>query len=275
MNSLTLYPFFYGAKPRIIGHRGAKGEAPENTPPSFRRAFEDGAGFIELDVRGTKEGEVVIIHDATLERTTNGRGRVSRQSLKELKALDAGYWFTIDGGKTFPYRGQKIAIPALQELFSSFPEVKAIIEIKQARPSMVKGVIEIIRRARKEEQVLLATEMDQIMKEVRRDLQAYRLPIATGFSYGEVADFMSWLAGGRRDRYTPPGQAFQIPCDYNGMTLVNEQTLEAAHELGIEMFVWTVNDIGEMARLLELGVDGIITDYPARMRGLVLKSSHE
>ena len=247
------------------------GEAPENTLQSFQRALEDGAKFLELDVWSSKDGEVVIIHDAALQRTTNGRGRVSRQSLKELKALDAGYWFTIDGGKTFPYRGQKIEIPTLQELFSTFPEVKAIIEIKQARPSMVKRVIEIIRLARREEQVLLATEMDQIMKEIRRDLQAYRLPIATGFSYGEVAAFMGWLAGGKRSNYIPPGQAFQIPCEYNGMTLVSEQTLEAAHELGIEMFVWTVNDRDQMRRLLELGVDGIITDFPARVRDLALK----
>lgn len=245
------------------------GEAPENTLLSFRRAFEDGAGLIELDVRGTKDGEAVIIHDATLGRTTNGRGRVSRHTLKELKALDAGYWFTLDGGKSFPYRGQKIEILTLQELFSTFPEVKAIIEIKQARPPIVEKVIGTVCQAVKEEQVLLATEKDQIMKEIRRELQTAELPIATGFSYGEVADFVGWLAGGKTGHFDPPGQAFQIPSEYNGMTLVSEQTLEAAHELGLEMFVWTVNDIGEMARLLGLGADGIITDYPARMRDLM------
>lgn len=245
------------------------GEAPENTLPSFKRALKAGSPFVELDVWGSKEGEVVIIHDGSLDRTTNGRGRVNRHTLKELKALDAGYWFTTDGGKSYSYRGQKIAIPTLDELFSTFPEVKAIIEIKQARPSIVKRVIEIIRRARKEEQVLLATEKDQIMREIRSELQVNDLPIATGLSYGEVADFMSWLAGGKIGHFDPPGQAFQIPCEYNGMTLVSEQTLEAAHELGIEMFVWTVNDTSEMARLLGLGADGIITDYPARLRDLV------
>ena len=107
------------------------------------------------------------------------------------------------------------------------------------------------------------------MSEVRREIQSAGLSVATGFSYGEVAAFMGWLAGGRREPYAPPAQAFQIPCEYSGMTLVNEQTVGAAHELGVEMFVWTVNDREEMARLLALGVDGIITDFPGRLRDLV------
>ena len=245
------------------------GEAPENTLTSFQRAMADGARFIELDVRGTQEGEVVIIHDATLGRTTNGRGRVSRTSLKGLKTLDAGYWFTSDGGTTYPYRGQKIELPTLEELLLNFPQLKVIIEIKQARPSIVKKVIETVRRARKEEQVLLATEKDKIMREIRKELQQNNLPIATGFSYGEVAAFMAWLAGRKREPFVPPGQALQIPCEYAGIALVSEQTVNAAHELGVEMFVWTVNEVPEMERLLRLGVDGIITDYPARLRDLI------
>lgn len=255
--------FFSGKKPRIFGHRGAAGEAPENTLVSFQRAFEQGAQFVELDVRGAEDGEAVIIHDATLKRTTNGRDRVSRCSLKELKTLDAGYWFTKDGGRSYPYRGKEIEIPTLGELFGALPQVRAIIEIKQLRPPIVNKVIESVRQAHKEEEVLLATESDEIMQEIRAELRSSGLSIVTGFSYGEVADFMSWLARGRKAPYSPPGQAFQIPCEYAGMTLVSEQTLKASHELGVEMFVWTVNEPGEMRRLLALGADGIITDFPA------------
>jgi len=269
MNPSTLYPFFDGEKPRIIGHRGTSGEAPENTLPSFQKALDDGATFLELDVQGTKEGEVVILHDATLGRTTNGHGQVKRHTLAELKRLDAGYWFTRDGGKSYPCRGQKIEIPTLRELFGALPRLRAIIEIKQARPAIVKKVVETVRQTGKEGQLLLATENDRIMEEIRGELKTSGLPIATGFSYGEVAAFMAWLAGGKRDGYAPAGQAFQIPCEYNGITLVSERTLQAAHDLGTEMFVWTVNDKEEMARLLELRVDGIITDYPARLRDLV------
>src|SRR5688572_4555173 len=124
-------------KPHTIGHRGAAGVAPENTLPSFERAFDDGAQFVELDVRESRDGEVVIIHDETLERTTNGVGLVNQHTLKELKALDAGYRFKPDGGISYPFRNQKIELPTLEDFFSSFPLGKAIIEIKQGAPSIV------------------------------------------------------------------------------------------------------------------------------------------
>lgn len=266
------HSFFTGHKPRTIGHRGAAGEAPENTLVSFQRAIEGGADLVELDVRGSKDGEVVIIHDATLQRTTNGRGRVSQLTAKEMKSFDAGYRFTPNGGISYPYRGQEIQVPTLQELFSAFPEVKAIVEIKEARPPIVKNVIETVLRSGREDQILLATEKDEIMKEIRRELQENGLTIATGFSYGEVAAFVRWVAAGRKGNYAPPGQALQIPCEYMGVTLVSAETLKAAHDTGVEMYVWTVNDVEEMERLISLGVDGIITDYPARLRRLVLKN---
>ncbi len=247
------------------------GEAPENTLLSFQRAFEDGAKFLELDVQGSKEGEVVIIHDATLQRTTNGRGRVNRHSLREIKALDAGYWFTSDGGKSYPCRGRKIEISTLKELFLTLPRVRAIVELKQRRPSIVERVIAIIQELGKEEQVLLATEDDEIMRDIRQELSRRPAGIATGFSFSEVAAFIRWAAGERKSDYTPPGQALQIPRKYQGQTLVTLETVGAAHHLGVELFVWTVNEVEEMAALLGLDVDGIITDYPARLGRLLEK----
>lgn len=268
LNQLNSYPFFSGAKPRIIGHRGAAGEAPENTLPSFQRALDDGAALIELDVHATANGQVVIVHDETVDRTTDGRGRVAELSLSEIKRLDAGYRFTKDEGKTYPFRGQVIEIPTLAELFSSLPQIRAIIEIKQSHPPIVKKVIEIVRSAGKERDVLLATEEDEIMVEIRAALEDSDTPMATGFSYGEVAAFIAWLERGRAAAYRPPGQAMQLPCEFQGRTLVSGQTLAAAHDLGVEMFVWTVNEPAETQRLLDLGADGIITDYPARLRAL-------
>jgi glycerophosphoryl diester phosphodiesterase len=269
MNPLSSYPFFSAPKPRVIGHRGAAGVAPENTLVSIQRAFDDGAELVEIDLQGTKDGEVVVIHDDTLERTTNGEGKVNEHSLQELKALDAGCRFTPDGGASYPYRNRKIEIPTIDELFSILPRAKAIIEIKQSAPSIVKQVIESVRRSGREEQVLLATEKDEIMSEIRRELGENSLRIATGFSYGEVAAFIHWVATGKPGPLVTYGQALQIPCEYNGMTLVGAETVQAAHDLGIEMFVWTVNDPDEMKRLLGLGVDGIITDYPSRLDDVV------
>ncbi len=172
MNPLNEYPFFHGDKPRIIGHRGAAGEAPENTLVSFQRAVRDGAQFIELDVRGSRDGEVMVIHDATVKRTTNGSGAVSKQNLKDLEALDAGYRFSRDGGKSYPYRGQDIRIPTLKEIFDALPRTRFIVEIKQARPSIVKRVFEEVRRAGKEEAVLLATDWGWISMSRRASPQS-------------------------------------------------------------------------------------------------------
>ncbi len=269
VNRLNSYPFFSGAKPRVIGHRGAAGEAPENTLPSFQRALDDGAAYVEFDVRTTADGEVVIIHDETVDRTTDGHGAVNGLTHSEIKRLDAGYRFSKDEGKTFPFRGQRIEIPTLAELFSSLPQIRAIIEIKQSHPPIVKKVIEIVRSAGKERNVLLATEEDEIMAEIRAALEDSDTPMAMGFCYGEVADFIAWLERGCAGGSHPPGQAMQLPCEFGGRTLVSAQTVAAAHDLGVEMFVWTVNERAEMERVLDLGVDGIITDYPARLRALL------
>lgn len=263
------YHFFAGAKPRIVGHRGAAGEAPENTLPSFRKAFDDGADLVEMDVRGTKDGEAAIVHDATLDRTTSGRGPVKGRTLRELKALDAGYRFSPDGGVSYPFRGEKIEIPTLEEFFSSLPRANAIIEIKENRPPIVKKVVETILQLGKQGQALLATEDDRIMADIRREIAATAPGIATGFSYGEVASFIQWATSGKKSAFAPSGEALQIPCEYRGITLVSAQTIQAAHESGVEVFVWTVNDVSQMADLLALGVDGIITDYPRRLRDLV------
>src|ERR1700747_2744500 len=101
-------PAFQGARPRLFGHRGAAGVAPENTLPSFHRARADGADVFELDVHATRDGAIVVLHDASLERTTDGAGPVAALTAAELSRLDAGHRFTPDGGRTFPYRGQGI-----------------------------------------------------------------------------------------------------------------------------------------------------------------------
>ncbi len=268
MSLSTDYSFFRGDKPRIIGHRGAAGEAPENTLASFQRAFDDGAAYVELDVRLTKDEEVVILHDSSVDRTTDGRGLVSDLSLQDLKALDAGYGFTHDRGASYAYRGHNLRIPTLEEFFTTFPDAKTIIELKPAPSILIGHVVEIVRRFGKEQDVLLATEDDAIMLGLRQAIRDQNPPVATGFSYGEVAAFMRWMGGSAAD-FAAAGQAFQIPCEYGGLTLVSDESVQASHGLGLEVFVWTINDPTEMKRLLDLGVDGIITDYPARARSVL------
>jgi glycerophosphoryl diester phosphodiesterase len=259
--------FFAGPTPRLVGHRGAAGVAPENTLAAFERALADGAEIVELDVHATKDGEVVIIHDETVDRTSDGRGAVKAMSLAEIQKLDAGYRFTGESGD-HPFRGKGVTVPTLEGLFTRIPAIKAIVEIKQAEPPIVKKVIETIRGAGKEKDVLLATERDDIMRDIRRAVGT-DLACATGFCRGEVAAFVEWLARGAASGYRPLGSALQIPPAAEGVELVTREALAAAHVLGLEIFVWTINEAAEMERLLALGVDGIITDYPARLRALV------
>jgi glycerophosphoryl diester phosphodiesterase len=268
MKAARVFDFFDDKKPRIIGHRGAAGMAPENTLVSFRRSLNEGADYIEVDVRESKDGEILILHDATLERTTDGQGEIRQWKLKELKSLDAGYRFTLDDGVTYPYKGQNIEIPTLEEFFSAFPGVRATIEIKDVGAGFVKKLFATIRRFGREDWVLLSTAEDGVMKEVRNEVRDNDRAVATGLSYGEVASFFRWVWDGGKGSFTLPGQALQIPCTYGNWTLITDQTVRTAHDVGLEVYAWTINDIEEMRRLLSLGVDGIVTDYPARLRDL-------
>jgi len=252
----------------IGGHRGAAGVVPENTLESFQRAFADGADFVEMDLRESLEGELVIFHDEGLERTTNGKGEVRRCALKDLKILDAGYYFTLDGGDTYPYRGQKIEIPTLEEFLATFPRAKVTVDIKQAGPSSIHKLVATIKRFGREELVLLGAVQDAVMQEIRWQIHEQDTTIATGLSYGEVDAFMHWVWKGQPGYFDPQGHALQIPCVYRDLKLITEQTLKVASDLGVEVHAWTINDTEEMDRLIRMGVGGIVTDHPARLRDL-------
>jgi len=255
--------FFEGPRPRLFGHRGAAGEAPENTIESFRLALEQGADIIETDVRGSREGEVVVIHDPVVDRTTEGSGAVVDLELARLRTLDAGFRFSRDGGKTYPFRGRGLRIPTLAEVIEEFPGIPLNIEIKQESPAIVERVVELARSARRA--IVLAAANDSIMQRVR----ALAPDIPTSFSAGEIVNFVRAVLAGAEPPVPQGARALQIPPDYAGITLLTEQLVEAAHRVGVEIHVWTINDTREMERLLDLGVDGIMTDFPGRARSVI------
>ena len=257
--------FFDGKKPRLFAHRGASGEAPENTLVAFHRAVALGMTYAELDVHASRDGVVVVSHDATLERTTDGRGHIRECSLVELQSVDAGFHFSADGGRTFPFRGIDVKIPTLVEVLQSFSTLHLTIEIKQTDPSIEELVIAVVRSCGREGQVVLASEHDAVLARVR----ALAPEIATNLGYAEVVDFIQRVAVDRLADYRPPGQALQIPPEFQGIPLVTAQTVAAAHTLGCEMHVWTIDDYGEMDRLLDLDVDGIMSNFPARLLEVV------
>jgi glycerophosphoryl diester phosphodiesterase len=260
--------FFAGAPPRLFGHRGAAAVLPENTLPSFRRAMDDGARYLELDVHCTADGHVVVIHDATVDRTTNGTGPVSAFSLPELRRLDAGYHFrAADGGLSA--RGLGMTVPTLREVVDASGDRRLNIEVKPADPAVAERVVELLVSWGAAGRVLLATARDDVMAGLRPLCARHQIP--TSFAAGEVAEFVARVGEGRLRHYRPPGRALQVPPEWHGIEIVTAVTVSAAHALGIEVHVWTINAAAEMERLLALGVDGIMTDLPALGRETIAR----
>jgi glycerophosphoryl diester phosphodiesterase len=261
------HPYFALPVPVVLGHRGAAGERPENTIVSFERAVEAGAAILESDVHPTRDGHVVMFHDDTLERTTDGAGRIADKTLAELQALDAGHRFSPDGGKSFPYRGRGIRIPTLDEAFRRFPGMRFNLELKERVPGFVDETLALVRRADRAALTLLAAADDALMDDVRAACTKSDTRVAIGASAGDVLRFIrSALAG---DAPPPGPMALQVPADFGGRPVVTDAFVRHARAHGIAVHVWTINDPAEMKRLLDLGVDGLVTDFPGRMHELV------
>jgi glycerophosphoryl diester phosphodiesterase len=250
--------YFARPRPRVFGHRGAAGLAPENTLPSFALAAALGADYLELDVHGTSDGTVVVLHDPTLERTTNGEGPVRSLPWREVEALDAGYRFTADG-RTFPYRGQGVRVPTLASVLAAFPRHCFNIEIKQGEPAIVDEVVALLDRAAAAPRCLLAAADDAIMTAIRH---AVGERIATGMSVVDVVTFVDRAQREDWSGYAPAGRALQIPPSHEGIELVTRAHVAAAHRFDCEIHVWTINEPQEVERLLDLGVDGVMSDFP-------------
>ncbi|MDX1494490.1 MAG: glycerophosphodiester phosphodiesterase [Longimicrobiales bacterium] len=245
---------YLAGAPVFVAHRGGSGLAPENTLAAFRSAVEDwGVDMLELDVRLTADGEVVVIHDETVDRTTDGTGRVADHTLAQLKELDAGYRFLDPDGEA-SFRGRGVTIPTMEELLDACPNVWLNVEAKEAQ--VAGPLVELIRRRGETHRVLVAAEHE----ENRRDALGYEGP--WGASRRHCIAF--WLChhlpwGGP---YTPPVDALQIPELWKGVRVLTPRLVREAHRRNIPVHVWTVDDPQDMRRLLEWGVDAIQTDRP-------------
>lgn len=257
--------FFAGSVPRQFAHRGASGTCPENTMESFRTAVDLGAEGFELDIHRTTDGHLVVFHDDTLERTTDGSGAVHEQTLDALRERDAGFRFSPDGGGTFPFRGTGVRIPTLEEVLTAFPSIPVIIEIKQVSPPLEEDLARLLRRTGAAERCLVfSLEQDPLTR--YRDLEPEQ---PTGFGPQDVSEFLRRMGSDHWDDYRPPAVAFAVPPTWHGTQIVSRPFVDAAHGFGCEVYVWTVNDPDRMQALLDLGVDGLITDFPERLASLL------
>jgi glycerophosphoryl diester phosphodiesterase len=258
--------------PLLCAHRGDSANYPENTLPAFRSAAEMGVDCIETDLHLTRDGQCVVWHDPSVDRMSDGRGMIRDYDLAELQRLDAGYRFSRDGGESFPFRGQGIRIPTLEELLSELPQMRLNIDLKESDPALVEHFAGILERHRAAGRVLGASFHHRTLTLLRR-----RLPqLPTSFSRREAAGFLFR----QKLRFLPPpsrspGRVLQVPVRYGSLTVVTPAFIRRAHRAGLFVQVWTVNEEREMERLLAMEVDGLFTDKPAllqevlRRRGMI------
>ena len=248
--------------PVNLAHRGASALAPENTMEAFRLAVESGAGGLELDVHLTRDGYVVVIHDPTLDRTTDRTGAVAAMTLDELGETDAGYNFSPDRENTFPYRGLGLRIPTLAEVLREVPGVAVNIDMKADNPAIEAAVLEVLRQADAEGRALVVSSRRSAVGRFRR-ISAGR--VSTGASRWETGIFYLFSSL-RLERFLRPAyDALQVPLSHRGLPLVTRRFVQAAHAAGVRVDAWTINETEEMLRLLDLSVDVIMTDRPGTL----------
>lgn len=234
-------------------HRGGADGAPENTMPAFERAVALGYTWFETDVHVTRDGVVVAFHDDRLDRVTNKQGFIHDLTYAQLCEADAGYWFTLDGGATYPFRERGVTVPALADLLQRWPHVNVNIDAKAGHT--VAPLMSLLHRLDALSRVCLASYSDGRLARMRR------LAYATArTSMGEVAvtTAYAWSRFGRMPRLN--AARAQVPMRVGAIRLVDRRFVAAAHRAGLAVDVWTVNSDREIREALELGVDGIMSD---------------
>jgi glycerophosphoryl diester phosphodiesterase len=250
-------PYFGPTTPIAFAHRGGAKRWPENTLLAFRNAMELGYRYIETDVHETSDGHFVCFHDDTLDRTTNGRGRLRDHTLAELQRLDAGHNF-INGG-SYTFRGAGARIPTLEEALDLDPHLHYNLEIKPGDLALPIRLWEFIEYHGVHDRVLVASEQDEATEAFRTRSKGR---VATSPGRNRTLAFWARALVGASKHAMFPFDALQIPPSFRGMKVVTQRFVEAAHHHGIQVHVWTVDDPAEMQELLDAGVDGLMTDLP-------------
>ena len=267
VNQVEDHPFYQtqsSAGIDIIAHRGGHGLKPASTVLAAMNAQVMGA-VIELDVHATSDGHLIVRHDDTVDATTNGSGLIREKSLEELKQLDAGYTFDPAANESFPYRDAGVTIPTLQELIDATPDARFVMEIKQAQPSITRQLCTALHDNQLENRVIVGSFKDDVLNEFREVCP----DIATSMAAGEARTFVIMEKLGLSHLVPVKAQAFQVPVAAGGLTVLTPSFIKAAQSRGMKVEVWTINDQEEMSRLIGQGVDGIITDYPDRLKELL------
>jgi glycerophosphoryl diester phosphodiesterase len=275
-----------------IAHQGGEIEAPSNTMVAFKTAAQKGADVLELDVHATSDRELVVIHDATVNRTTNGEGRVDSMTLEQIKELDAAYWFVPGCGTcndsepaAFTYRGiatgdQKMPkelrktrrftaddfkIPTLEEVLQTFPDKLINIEIKATAPDTEpyeEELAALLEEYNRSSDTIVVSFLDHAVERFK----AFNADVHTATGTGQTAAFWASSQGELPGAPNPRYQALQVPITFQGVPVMSQDFVDDAHANDLALHVWTINDRETMEELIDLGVDGIMTDRPTLLQ---------
>jgi glycerophosphoryl diester phosphodiesterase len=210
-----------------------------------------GADAVETDVRLTRDGVVVCLHDETVDRTTDGSGRVDDLPLEALERLDAGARFTPDGGQTFPWRGRSVRVPTLATCFRALPELPFNVELKTAEPRLVEGVLDLVAVAGRASTTLLSSFSEEALDLARASARRRGLDVAIGACEEESRRSVELLV-------------LQVPTHAEGRAVLFPDLVRRAHARGVRVYAWTVNELEEARAWLDAGLDALVTDVPER-----------
>ena len=252
--------------PLVIAHRGGAGIAPEGTLQAFDESTKAGADILEFDTHLTADGELVVSHDPSVDRMTNGQGLINEMTLEEIRELDAGYNYKDENGD-YSYRGEGIEIPAIREVFEEYPDMLYLIELKDTnQPELYDEVIQemwaLIQEYNMEDQVTIASFDHEINEGFQKVSNG---EAAIGAGQEEVTPFVIFHILKLNALADINADSLQLPIEQYGFDLINQNLLDSAEERNIQVFYWTINEVETMRELVEKDVDGIMTDYPDRL----------
>ena len=265
---------------RVIAfaHQGGAHEGPSSTLFAIERAIAEGATAIELDVHATSDRQIVVCHDETVDRTTNHVGSIANLTLEDLREMDNAFWWApgeavspgLDDG-AYPHRAKapgdrRFGVATLEEVVRAFPGVLLNLDIKRTAPEVEpyeQLLYDQLRELERCDSVIVASFHDSAIQAFR----ALAPDVATSGATGETATFYFSVIEG--SPVAPEAVALQVPATFGDVTVVDERFVEAAHASSLAVHVWTINDVDEMERLLDMGIDGIISDTPTPLVALL------
>lgn len=283
---------WFARKPLHFAHQGGAREAPSNTMYAYKTAIANGAEVLEMDLHATADGQLVVMHDPNVDRTTNGAGWIAEMTLDQVKVLDAAYWWApghvvLEDGpdEAYIFRGvatglknppegfdpSDFSVPTLREVLESFPRVYLNLDIKRSAPEVdryEKEVADLLSEYRRTDDVIVASFIDSALKRFRElapSITTSATPTETAQVWGSSLEELMPL----RTEFV----ALQVPAEYEGIRVVDERLIEKTSAMQIAVHVWTIDDEREMEELLNLGVHGVMTDRPTALEEVIRRNS--